>query len=95
MKVYEAAVVLKDDLQEEQIEDLFTQLLNLIKDSDGEMLDVDNWGKRKLAYEINNYFAGYYTILSFRAPANIISEVDRILKIKDEVLRHLIVRKEQ
>lgn len=61
---------------------------------DGGVVDaVEDWGKRKLAYEINNLTEGDYTLINFHADPAHISELDRVLRINDTVVRHMIVRR--
>ena len=58
---------------------------------EGTVDNVDNWGKRKLAYEINNLSEGDYILIDFHANPDHIAELDRILRINDNVQRHMIV----
>ena len=60
-----------------------------------ELVDnVDVWGKRKLAYEINKKSEGFYTLINFTANPELPSELDRIFRITDGVIRHIIVKEE-
>ncbi|HBM82007.1 MAG TPA: 30S ribosomal protein S6, partial [Clostridiaceae bacterium] len=52
---------------------------------------VDEWGKRRLAYEINDLTEGYYVLINFEANSDLPKELDRIFRITDTVIRHLIV----
>ena len=63
----------------------------LITAGEGTVDNVDNWGKRKLAYEINNLSEGDYILIDFHANPDHIAELDRILRINDNVQRHMIV----
>lgn len=65
-----------------------------IVETNGEIENVEEWGTRKLAYEINKINEGYYVLVNFNAAADIPKELDRNLKIADEVIRHMIVRLE-
>jgi len=60
----------------------------------GEVEKVDQWGKRRFAYEIKNYTEGFYVVIDFKAESGATSEVERILKITDEVVRYLLVRRD-
>ena len=60
----------------------------------GKVDNVDEWGKRKLAYEINNLTEGDYTLINFHADPASIAELDRVLRITDAVERHMIVRRD-
>ena len=59
-----------------------------------EVDSVDEWGKRKLAYEINDLTDGDYTLINFHADPTQIAELDRVLRITDAVVRHMIVRRD-
>ena len=60
----------------------------------GKVDSVDEWGKRKLAYEINDLTDGDYTLINFHADPTQIAELDRVLRITDAVVRHMIVRRD-
>ena len=62
-----------------------------ITDAPGVVDNVDNWGKRKLAYEINGLSDGDYTLIDFHTDPQSIAELDRVLRINDAVVRHMIV----
>ena len=62
-----------------------------ITDAQGVVDNVDNWGKRKLAYEINGLSDGDYTLIGFHTDPQSIAELDRVLRINDAVVRHMIV----
>ena len=65
-----------------------------IADAEGKVDSVDEWGKRKLAYEINGLTDGDYTLVNFHADPQSVAELDRILRINDAVVRHMIVKRE-
>ncbi len=93
MNKYELMYILKANTEEEKR----TQLLDKFKgivEANGEIENVEEWGTRKLAYEINKLNEGYYVLVNFNAAADIPKELDRNLKIADEVIRHMIVRLE-
>ena len=64
-----------------------------IADANGTVDNVDNWGKRKLAYEINGLTDGDYTLIDFHADPADVAELDRVLRITDAVVRHMIVKR--
>ena len=66
---------------------------NTIAADNGVVDNVDEWGKRKLAYEINGLTEGSYTLIDFHATPESIAELDRILRINDAVVRHMIVKR--
>ena len=65
-----------------------------IAEGAGKVDSVDEWGKRKLAYEINDLTDGDYTLINFHADPTQIAELDRVLRITDAVVRHMIVRRD-
>ena len=89
---YETTFVLKPDLEDEEKQNILQRVKNAISDHEGEVTDVDAWGKKQLAYEIKDYRSGDYTILEFNAKTTVVNELERIFKIMDGVLRYLVVR---
>ncbi len=89
---YETTFVLKPDLEDEEKQTILQRVKNAISENEGEVTEVDAWGKKQLAYEINDYRSGDYTILEFNAKTTVVNELERIFKIMDGVLRYLVVR---
>jgi small subunit ribosomal protein S6 len=81
-------------MDEEKSEEVTGKIKALIESNGGEVVKFDKWGKRRLAHEIKDLKEGYYIILQMNADASVVREVDRVMKITDEVLRHLIVRQD-
>lgn len=94
MNKYELVYILKSNIEEEKRTQLLDKFRGIIE-ADGAIENVDEWGNRKLAYEINKMNEGYYTLVNFNAGSDIPKELDRNLKIADEVIRHMIIRVEQ
>lgn len=94
MNKYELVYILKSSVEEEKRAQLLDKFRAIIE-VDGTIENVDEWGNRKLAYEINKINEGYYTLVNFSAGADIPKELDRNLKIADEVIRHMIIRIEK
>lgn len=89
---YETIMVLNTKLGEEGIKALIEKFTALITEN-GTVDSVDDWGKRRLAYEIEDETEGYYYLINFTSPAAFPAELDRIYKITDGVLRSIIVAK--
>ncbi len=87
---YEAIIVFSMKKEEDQIKALVEKFSNLIKDN-GTLTDVDEWGKRKLAYEINYESEGYYVLYHFESKPDFPAELERIINITDGVLRSIVV----
>lgn len=90
---YETVFILSTKLGEESTQALIQKFKNLIE-ANGTISEVDEWGKRRLAYPINKETEGYYTLISFTSTADFIAELERIYKITDGVIRSLVVKKE-
>jgi len=95
MLKYELTVVFKPNLDEEALTHEFTQVQDLITRFEGSIEKVDDWGKRKLAYEIDKLNEGFYKFITFNAPAGTPAEIESRIRIRENVIRYLIVRKEQ
>ena len=93
MRKYEAIVMFYPDADEEKREKALDRLKAII-DKDGKVTNVDEWGNRKLAYLIEYYEDAYYVLLEFEAETEAIKEFDRVGKILDPVMRHMVVRLE-
>lgn len=89
---YETTFVLKPDLEDEEKQTILQRVKDAISDHEGEVTEVDAWGKKQLAYEIKDYRSGDYTILEFNAKTTVVNELERIFKIMDGVIRYLVVR---
>ena len=94
MREYEATYILRPDLEEKVMENAAERIEAVIENNGGEMIDKDVWGSKSLAYEINDYRSGHYTVLTFKAEGEVLDELKRNFKIMGEVLRHLVIRKE-
>ena len=87
---YEAMVVFSVKNGEEQVKSLVAKFTDLIK-ANGELVNVDEWGKRKLAYPINYENDGYYVVYTFSSKTDFPAEFERIINITDGVLRSMVL----
>ena len=93
MKAYELLFFVAPSLDEESRDAVMKRIEATIAEGNGTIDNVDVWGKRKLAYEINGLTDGDYTLIDFHdAPENV-AELDRVLRITDAVERHMIVKR--
>lgn len=90
---YEAVIILKPDLGEEATAALVEKFKTLIEQR-GTVAEVDEWGKRHLAYPIDDITEGYYVLMTFTADPALPAELDRQMRINDNVMRSLIICKE-
>jgi small subunit ribosomal protein S6 len=92
MRNYEMALVVRPDLEDEQVEEFQERLEKLITSYQGEIIEQDDWGKRRLAYNVRDYREGFYFFVNFKGTPELAKELDRVLKIADQVLRFMILR---
>ena len=93
-KTYETAILFDPELPEEQRKEFLAKLAGVIASYQGEILKQDDWGNRKLAYQINKKVNAYYTFLLYSGNRGVVEEVERNIKIFDGVVRHLTSRVE-
>ena len=93
MKAYELLFFVAPSIDEETRAAVMKRIDTTIADAKGTVDNVDNWGKRKLAYEINGLTDGDYTLIDFHADPADVAELDRVLRITDAVERHMIVKR--
>ncbi len=94
MNKYESIFVLSALLEEEKLQEIITKVKELIEAS-GQLEKMDEWGKRRLAYEIDDQKEGYYVFLHFTAEPTFPAELERIYKITEGVLKYLIIRRDE
>lgn len=93
MKAYELLYFVAPSIDEESKAQAQKRIETVIADGKGSVDNVEDWGKRKLAYEINNLADGDYTLIDFHADPQSVAELNRILRISDVVVRHMIVKR--
>ena len=89
---YETVLVFSVKNSEDEAKNLLTKFKSLIEEN-GTLDSVDEWGKRRLAYPINDETEGYYALVNYTSGPDFPAELDRVVKITDGVLRSLIVKK--
>ena len=93
LKAYELLFFVDPTITDETRAGVMKRIEVAITENGGAVDNVDNWGKRKLAYEIDKLTEGDYTLVNFHADPTQIAELDRVLRINDAVKRHMIVRR--
>ena len=93
MNKYESVIIINPSLEEQGIKDVITKFTDLIN-NDGKLEEVNEVGRKKLAYEVKKHSEGYYVIYTFEANPELISELERIYRITDSVMKFLTIRKE-
>ena len=94
MKAYELLFFVAPTISDEDRVAVMKRIETTIAEGAGKVDNVDEWGKRKLAYEINGLTDGDYTLVNFHADPQTVAERDRVLRINDAVVRHMIVRRD-
>jgi small subunit ribosomal protein S6 len=89
---YELVYVVSPDATDEQVAELHTQVESIIQRMHGQLEKTDNWGRRKLAYEIGRHKEGTYVLEVINGDGELMKEIDRRLKVTDLIIRHLVVR---
>ncbi|ERK28628.1 30S ribosomal protein S6 [Clostridium intestinale] len=95
MRKYETIFVIHPSFEEEAVKATIEKFKGVIENGGGTVDNVDFWGKRKLAYEIKKVNDGFYTLFNFSANPELPSELDRVFRITDGIIRHIIVKEEK
>lgn len=95
MRKYETIFIQNPTLDDETVNKNIEKFKGVIENGGGVIENVDFWGKRKLAYEINKQNEGFYTLINFSAQSELPKELDRIFRISDNILRHIIIKQEK
>jgi len=92
LREYETVYILKPDTAQDEISQMNARVRQILESMGGKLLDLDNWGKRKLAYEIKKQLKGIYMYWRYLAPSGVVEEVQRNLRMLDAVIRYYTVR---
>ena len=92
MNNYEAVVILSERIADEE-KVAFAEKMKEFINSNGELANIDEWGKRTLAYEIKKEKEGFYILFTFTAAPESMAEMDRILRLDERVLKYIVVKK--
>ena len=96
MNRYELTYIIDTALEDTARKELVEKYAELIRTNGGEIEKVDEtWGKRRLAYAINDMWEGWYVLVTFKAPGEVPKEIERNLEINDKILRYLIIKLEE
>lgn len=92
MNYYEKVMIIDPNIDDSAIEDTVRKIKDAIIKQGGEIFKAENWGRRKLAYELNKHQKGSYIFLLFKAPSTTILELERLCKVMDPVIKFMVVR---
>lgn len=91
---YELGIIIPSSVVEQETQNVIDMVKGWIEGLDGEVTNVDYWGRRRLAYPIQDFNEGYYVFLTMNFPGTSMPELERNLLLNDQVIRHLVVRPE-
>jgi small subunit ribosomal protein S6 len=92
MNHYETIYIVNPTLDDDSLKEAIDKFSNLIKKLKGYIVKVNEWGKRKLAYEVKRFDKGYYVVLDFCALPKMVTELERNLKLDDRILKYITVK---
>ena len=93
-KKYDVVSIMRPTLDDQAIDSIHKSISEIIENNDGKVIEQGVWQKRKLAYQVEGYKEGIYTITTFEGSSELPNEVDRVLKISDDVIRHKVLKVE-
>lgn len=90
-KHYESVIIFNAALEDEQIENNISRIQDIIKNNGGHVVELDRWGRKRLAYPIQKSKTGYYLILRFSAPTPLIAILERSFRLDETIIRYLTI----
>ncbi len=95
MPIYESIFIINPNLPDDEINAIIKKMQDVVAKQGGEMTKFEDWGKRKLAYEVKKQKRGHYVFFQFKGGAATVSEIERTYKLTDSVIKFLTVRLEK
>ncbi|UBH09779.1 30S ribosomal protein S6 [Macrococcus armenti] len=95
MRNYEIMYVVRPNIEEDAKKALIERFEQILTSNGAEIIESKDWGKRRLAYEINDFKEGFYQIVRVKSTDEATNEFDRLAKINDDIIRHIVVREEE
>lgn len=95
VRPYEALYIVDPELSDEDVTTITEKYKGVIEGQGGEVESINRWEKRRLAYEVKGRFEGIYVLMNFMGETAVENELDRVMRISDDVLRHIIVRRDE
>jgi small subunit ribosomal protein S6 len=89
---YEIALIIRPEIEEEGQESLIERFSELLTSDGGEVTEVENWGRRRLAYPIRKIQEGFYYFIHGKFSASVLPELERVIKLNEDILRHMVIR---
>lgn len=94
MRKYEVMYIIRPTVDDEAKKAVIERFNNVLTSNGAEITGTKDWGKRRLAYEINDFRDGFYQIVNVQSDAATVQEFDRLAKISDDIIRHIVVKEE-
>jgi small subunit ribosomal protein S6 len=91
---YETLYIVRPELKDSEVQKIADKFKKVVEDKGGEVTKAEKWEKRKLAYEVAGQKEGNYVIMLFNAEGDVPAELNRLMRISDDVLRHTIIKQE-
>lgn len=92
MRTYETVFIAHPDLVDEEVKALVDRMKGIIEDLNGQLIKVEEWGRKKLAYKLKKLTKGYYVLIRFLGNGDILVEIERNLRLSDAVLKYQSIR---
>jgi len=90
--IYESAVLINAALDDQQIDSILSRIKDFITNNGGQIRELDNWGRKRLAYPVDKSKIGYYAIYRFDAPSDLIAKLERIYSLDEQILRYVTLK---
>jgi small subunit ribosomal protein S6 len=94
MRKYEVMYIIRPNIEDEAKKALVERFNNVLSENGAEVTEAKEWGKRRLAYEINDFRDGYYMLIQINSAVEAVQEFDRLAKISEDIIRHIVIKKE-
>ena len=95
MRKYEVMYIIRPNIEDEAKKALVERFNGILTDNGAEISEAKDWGKRRLAYEINDFRDGYYQLINVNAEPAAVEEFSRLAKISEDIIRHIVVKNEK
>ncbi|MBA4537649.1 30S ribosomal protein S6 [Bacillus aquiflavi] len=95
MRKYEIMYIIRPNIEDEAKTALVERFDSIITENGGEVIESKDWGKRRLAYEINDFRDGYYRLMKVNATPDAVEEFSRLAKINEDIIRHLVIKEDE
>lgn len=95
MKRYEIMYIIRPNLEEQARKELVEAMNKILTNNGSQDVKVNEWGMKDLAYEIADFTKGYYVVLDTVATKEAITEIDRVMKIREDVIRHIVIARDE